>query len=277
MPKIKVNDINLYYEERGVGPAIIFVGGFSADHSVWNAMVKQYFGSYRVIVFDNRGAGSSDCPDVPYTAEMLADDVAGLCKALNIENAHFVGSSMGGHVVMTLAHLFPNLVKSMVILNSVMKLENFGREYQLYLDAVYGLLQISDTLPYNTVVEIYTKSNIGWIFSNKFLNRPGMVEELIEARKRSEFPMTKAKFRNQRNVSLTFDASSWVSEIECPCLVIASDADSVYPPSAVKKVADSIPNAKYCLINGDVGHLPFIEEPARVAREIKTFLAEIRE
>lgn len=84
MPKIISNDISLYYQTKGKGFPIILISGWDGDHqSVWpESVVDVLAQEFQVIQFDNRGVGKSDQPDIPYSIEMMADDVAGLMQSL---------------------------------------------------------------------------------------------------------------------------------------------------------------------------------------------------
>jgi pimeloyl-ACP methyl ester carboxylesterase len=57
MPKININDVSLYYESYGSGAPIVFITGFNTDHLIWQNIIETYAKNFRVIVFDNRGAG----------------------------------------------------------------------------------------------------------------------------------------------------------------------------------------------------------------------------
>ena len=65
----------------------------------------------RVIAFDNRGAGRTDKPDIPYTIEMMADDAAGLLRTLEVKRADVLGVSMGGRIAMDMAMRYPEMVR----------------------------------------------------------------------------------------------------------------------------------------------------------------------
>jgi len=83
MPKVKVNDINIYYEVHGEGKPLLLIRGLGRDLTAWMFQTSEFSKKYRVVVFDNRGVGRTDAPDISYTTEMMADDTAGLLDALS--------------------------------------------------------------------------------------------------------------------------------------------------------------------------------------------------
>ena len=77
MPKVKVGDINIYYEIHGKGDPLVMICGASATTESYALLAPIYARQYQVVLFDNRGTGQTDAPDIPYTVEMMADDLAG--------------------------------------------------------------------------------------------------------------------------------------------------------------------------------------------------------
>ena len=78
MPKARVNGIDVNYVEAGSGDPVLLIMGFGGDHLAWAFQTPVFAQKYRVIAFDNRGAGQSDVPDIPYTTRMMAEDAVGL-------------------------------------------------------------------------------------------------------------------------------------------------------------------------------------------------------
>ncbi len=115
MPTVKVNDINIYYEIRGDGEPLVLIAGLGTDMTIYEPIIRRLALKYRIIAFDNRGVGRTDKPDIPYTIEMMANDTAGLLKALDIKQAHVLGISMGGRIALALVLQNPELVKSLVL------------------------------------------------------------------------------------------------------------------------------------------------------------------
>jgi pimeloyl-ACP methyl ester carboxylesterase len=73
---------------------------------------------YRVLAFDNRGAGRSDKPDAPYTIEMMAGDTVAVMRAAGIGRARVLGMSMGGRIALALALAEPDLVSRLILVST---------------------------------------------------------------------------------------------------------------------------------------------------------------
>ena len=116
MPKLKVNDIELYYEEHGQGRPMIFLSETACDGEVWKInQIPEFSKDHRVITFDYRGTGQSSKPSIDYTTKMFCDDLVGLLDYLKAEDAIVVGHSMGGRVAQLLALDHPKKVHKLVL------------------------------------------------------------------------------------------------------------------------------------------------------------------
>ena len=118
MPTIKVNDINMYYEIHGEGEPLVLIVGLGADISEYVKTISLLAKSYKVVAFDNRGAGRTEKPDSIYTIEMMADDTAELMKKLGIERANIIGHSMGGQIALQVAIRHPGRVNKLIVVSS---------------------------------------------------------------------------------------------------------------------------------------------------------------
>ena len=90
------NGTNIDYKVEGQGEPLIMISGGIANKSAWRYQTRVFKKFYRVITFDNRGAGKSDKPPGPYTMKMMADDAVGLMDHLGVEKAHVFGHVVGG-------------------------------------------------------------------------------------------------------------------------------------------------------------------------------------
>lgn len=143
MPYVKVNDIQMYYEihDEREGETnseedepLVLIMGLGTDISKWDAFIRSFAKKYRVLAFDNRGAGRTDKPDAPCSIEMMADDTAGLMQAPGIERANVLGISLGGRIALALALRYPGPVKKLVLVStSARVIKSWRRRF-------YGLL-----------------------------------------------------------------------------------------------------------------------------------------
>ena len=115
MPLIAVNGIELYYESRGTGAALVVLGGLGLDVSEMGTLTGPLAARFRVIAADNRGAGRSAKPPGPYSIEQMAADVAGLMDRLELPRAHVLGISMGGRIALALALARPARVNRLIL------------------------------------------------------------------------------------------------------------------------------------------------------------------
>jgi pimeloyl-ACP methyl ester carboxylesterase len=121
MPTMSVNAIRLYYETRGSGEALLLIAGLNSDHRLFRTFVPRLAEHYQVIVFDNRGIGQSTGADSEFTIETLADDAAGLLRALGIRRAHVLGVSLGGRIAAALALRHADQVRSVILVSTCME------------------------------------------------------------------------------------------------------------------------------------------------------------
>jgi 3-oxoadipate enol-lactonase len=110
-----VNGVELYYELHGSGPAITVIPGLGADTRLFSPIVMALAQRHQVMVFDPRGAGRSEKPDVPYSAEELADDTAGLLDVVGMQAPTVIGYSMGGRIALALALRHPDRVRGLLL------------------------------------------------------------------------------------------------------------------------------------------------------------------
>ena len=118
MSKLKVRDVNLHYEITGQGQPLLLIHGLGSSARDWELQVPVFAQNYRVVAFDVRGHGRSDKPPGPYSIPLFADDAAALIRALDIAPTHVVGISMGGMIALQLAVSAPELVRSLVVVNT---------------------------------------------------------------------------------------------------------------------------------------------------------------
>ena len=115
MAKLTANGITISYEIAGSGLPLVLIAGLGYNRWMWHKMVPELAENFQVISYDNRGVGESDKPAGPYTAQLLAEDLAGLLQALGIEQTAVFGHSMGGFVAQAFALANPDMVTHLIL------------------------------------------------------------------------------------------------------------------------------------------------------------------
>jgi pimeloyl-ACP methyl ester carboxylesterase len=110
-----VNGIELYYEVHGSGTAVTVIPGLGADTRLYLPIVRALAQRHQVMVFDPRGAGRSEKPDVPYSAEQMTDDAVRLLDVVGMPDATVIGHSMGGRIALNLALRHPHRVRGLLL------------------------------------------------------------------------------------------------------------------------------------------------------------------
>lgn len=264
MPKIKVNNINMYYEVHGAGEPLVLISGFSGDHNAWQTVIEDFAKFYQVLIFDNRGIGETECPNEPYTTEMMADDTAELIKALGFKKVHVIGHSFGGCIAQNIAYKYPDIVKSVVLVSSPDKLN-----IRAVLYSEIRLNMMLAKVDNETIAKFFTM--VSW--SKNYLSLPGKIDELV---KQGAAPITLTGYKNQMHAATTFDSSSWLNKIQTPCYIIGSDDDAIIGTEQFQNMAKIIPNSKYYCLN-NVGHVPQGEKPEEFKRLVLDFLKKHKE
>jgi len=119
MPTLDRDGVKLFYEEAGAGdPPIVFVHGWTCNHTYFAPQYDHFAANHRVITVDLRGHGDSDKPEQDYTIAGFADDVAWLCGEIGVQQPVVVGHSMGAAIALELARRQPSVARAAVLVDA---------------------------------------------------------------------------------------------------------------------------------------------------------------
>jgi len=119
--EVKTDNLTLYvkghYSSADPRPPLIFLHGFTLSAEEWAPLYSSYSNEFQPLGVDLIGHGNSSIPDAPksYRMESCVVQLAQLCRNLEIETASWIGYSMGGRVLLSLAVRHPTFVRSMVL------------------------------------------------------------------------------------------------------------------------------------------------------------------
>ena len=266
MPKIEVNGAELYYEEQGSGDeTIVFAHGLLWSGHMFDAQVNALKHQYRCITFDFRGQGQSEVIADGYDMDTLYNDTAALIEALNCGPCHFLGLSMGGFIGLRLAIRRPELLKSLLLLETSAAPEpeqNIAKYRVLnFIARWFGLRLVA-----NRVMPI--------MFGEKFLTDPSRTEEKKMWREQLIKNHRTGITRAVNGVINRQGVEQYLPQITVPTLIIVGDQDVATVPAKSEQIHAGIPHSTLAVIPG-AGHSSTIEEPEAVNKEIITFLQQL--
>jgi 3-oxoadipate enol-lactonase len=269
MPKVKVGDTSIYYESHGKGEPLVLIPGAGSTSSGSARQIPVFTKQYRVIVYDLRGTGQSEAPDVPYTLETLADDLAGLLSAIDIDKAHLMGASMGGMIAQYFALRHPDKTKSLILACS-----KCGGPHEIPVDA-----EIMDYWmhPKQLSPENSIRESLRFTMSQEFIEKnPDIINQIIKQALESPPPYNSPQSAMlQIQALLQNNTYDRLPEIKAPTLVIHGDADRMSPVGNAKILASRIPNAELVILP-KMGHAFTIEAFDESNRIMLKFLKKYR-
>ena len=139
---IKVNGIDLFYQQTGQGNPIILLHGNGENHDIFDVLVKQLAGLYTVYAIDSRDHGQSSKVNTLSYVTMM-EDVASFIQELNIQKPILYGFSDGGIIGLLLAIHYPNILSKLIV--SGANYTPFGVNLKFYLKTLYTYLCTKDS------------------------------------------------------------------------------------------------------------------------------------
>jgi len=120
MPMADINGIRMNYSVTGEGEPVILITGFGGDTTFFHSLIPTLVDNYKVIVFDNRGAGLTQYRG-EFSGQDFVNDVNALLNHLSVFRAHVLGWSMGAHIAQEFAIQHPDRVLSLTLVSAYMR------------------------------------------------------------------------------------------------------------------------------------------------------------
>lgn len=270
MPKVRVNGVNIYYEEAGSGVPIVFVHEFAGDWRSWEAQVRFFSSRYRAVTYSARGYLPSDVPESPqdYSQANQIEDLRGLMDALKIDQAHICGLSMGSYTTLLFGLKYPQRARSLTISGSGMGSgqrrkefhENAAERAEKMLKG--GIQSLSENYTQSpTRIQLQIKNPRGWEeFRRQF-------EE--HSSKGSAYTLMGVQMKRP---SIT-DLGEPLRKMTLPALVILGDEDEGGLEASLY-MKRNIPRAGLEIYPRS-GHAVNLEEPERFNRSVLDFITAV--
>ncbi len=242
MPYATADDgTRLHYEVLGRrgAPPVLMIQGLGTDKHGWDMQRFRLALSYRVVAFDNRGAGRSDKPYGVYSLQQMADDAVAVIDAAGVTAAHVVGASMGGAIAQILTVNCPDRVLSLTLACTAARNHPWRRE----------LLSGWATTATEQGMGAMTRSAARWVIGPRSFRRlwpaVGWLGPLAMGRPSHAFVA-------QVRAILAVDDSTAheLASVAVPTLVMVGNQDILTPRGDSEELAELIPGAELVVISG---------------------------
>ena len=255
---IESNGASLRVAEEGVGATLVLLHELGGSLESFDAFVDHLVGRWRVVRYDQRGAGLSEKPPGPASLVDHARDLAGLLDALDLaQPCHLVGVAAGAAVAALLALDHPGRVAGLALCAPALGVAPERRAYLTERAALAeraGLRAVAEA----SLANSYPAA----------LRGDGETFARYRARFLANDPAAYAR-ANEALAEASVEAR--LGDLAVPCLVLAGRHDLLRPPDAVRAAAERIPGARLAVIES--GHLMPVQAPAAMAAAVEEFLS----
>ncbi len=263
MPRINVGELSLNVEERGTGPAFLFIPGLVGLLNAWEYQVAEFSTRYRCISFDHRGAGDSDKPRDAYATELIARDAIALLDTLGIDKAHIAGTSTGGCVLQNIAIDHPDRVRGCIFSNTWVKADEYISRVQMTRKRI--------ALAYGA--EEYVK--VSSLFTNGATQFRYDMDKVMEVERRALATVAPVEVLAGRlDMTLKHDRSTELHRIRTPSLVVGTRDDATVPFYQSEDLHRAIPGSRLVIVE-EGGHYSYRRHWQEWNRIADAFLGEI--
>jgi pimeloyl-ACP methyl ester carboxylesterase len=261
---VEANGLEIYVDQVGQGPDVLLIGGAGDTVESWQLQLDGLADRYRLTAFDSRGAGRTPMPEGPVSAEAMADDAAGVLRALDISSAHIAGFSGGSVIAQELALRHPELVRSLVLQSTWPVADAYLRSWMLFVQWLVEVAPSERAFLEGFFLDIYTAR----------AHNEGMVDQIID--EVLAFPHKQSAEDLQRflDAFLDHDTSDRLPQVAAPTLVLAGGRDSTARPELCRAVAELIPGARFEVMEEEA-HQPFQEVPDEWNARVDAFWREV--
>lgn len=260
MQSVQINGATVWYEVVGQGPDLVLVSGTGGNmHSNWDHLLPQFSKSRRVLLVDYSGSGKTLDSHPRLTVEILAEQVLAAAQAAGMERFDLVGYSLGTCVSMYIATMYPEKMRSLVLLAGFSDGTDSRNVLQTTLwqeliardPALFARMIVLNGMSPTTVASMTQAQIDAWVQAICQNNDWHGIWRQIDLDRR-------------------VNVSSLLKDIKAPTLVIGCLQDQVIPIEHARKLASDIAGATYAEL--DAGHLAPFEKSTEFGEMVTTFL-----
>ncbi|WBA42033.1 alpha/beta fold hydrolase [Hymenobacter canadensis] len=245
---------------------LVLVNGFGCDQSIWNAVTPVLAKQFRVVLFDQIGAGDSDSTAYdPAKYASLAgytQDLLEICRQLQLSQVTLIGHSVGAMICLLATIEAPELFRQLLLLCPSPCYTNHP--------SYHGGFEQADI---DSMLAFMETDFVGWADSFAHFvmgtpDRPSLAMELAHRFCRND-PFIAKQFAR---VTFTADNRNDLQRVPTPCLLVQCAQDLIAPLEVGSYLLASIPRATLVTLPVS-GHCPHVSAPLQTLTVLQSFMA----
>jgi 3-oxoadipate enol-lactonase len=250
-------DISLRYAVSGAGArSLILIHELAGTLESWDHVVPKLEKDFRILRYDQRGAGLSEKVRAPFNLDDMVSDVERLLATSGLRPPyHVAGIASGAAIAVGLALRRPYDVAALALC---------APSLQTDPDRWHYLLERSETAKREGMQAI-----VDMVFERTY-PKDGTVDPDIYAAHRARFlAIDPVCYANANRMLSEVTLEPLLPRVACPCLLIAGRHDQMRPPDQVQRYAAGFARAEFALV--DSGHIMVVQAPDAVADTMRAF------
>ncbi len=252
--------IHYYYNSDKTKPPLMLLHGAWDNGLCWIPTANKLAEKYFVIMPDARGHGLTETPKkVPFSFDVMADDVAFLIQKLNLKKPQIIGHSMGANVTTLFASKYPDLVSKIILEDPVYIIQKFPSYSKplIFLSMIIaGGLQLRGSV--EKLMKRGKKKNPTW------------PEEVFKPWADAKLQYKKNKFYLLGMLNMRYFYREYLQNIKCPVLFISSSGGILRKKKA-KEALEICKGSKWVKIEG-AKHNIRRDQPDKFMEALNNFL-----
>ena len=258
MPYAENAGTSLYYETQGRGPTVVFAHGAGGNAAIWWQQIPAFLDAgYATVAFDHRGFARSPVATDRIETRHFADDLVAILDAAGVERAALVCQSMGGWTGVQMALQHPDRVRALVLSGTPGGI--------MTSEVAKAIASLGERL--GSTGATLTGPGGAALAPGFYERKPALalLYDQIAAFNVALGPTPVGK------IDVVPVDPSALDGWSVPTLVVSGSEDALFPPDALRSVADAIPKAELAAFEGS-GHSPYFEMADGFNRVVLEFL-----
>lgn len=241
-------------------PPVVFVHPVGLDLTYWSGQIEALCDAHDVVAFDLPGHGASPGNPDDWTIDQAAAILAQVIRSIGCDNARLVGLSVGGMIAQALTLAQPDLVSSVVLIDTAAAFPEQARA---------AMRARANTVREGGMQAVLASTIERWFMPETVTRRPDLIDR-VKKTLLANNPLVHAAMWDMIS---RLDLAPQLKRISCPTLILVGEHDPSSPPAAATVMREAIAGSAMHVIPA-ASHMAPLEKPALINSYLSAFLSQ---